>query len=81
MPIVLQLGAKRMVLVGDPRQLPAVVKSPLALEGQLGRSLMERMMKLGRLPVRKLLVQYRMHPQISQFPQHVSKAHVTARCR
>jgi hypothetical protein len=79
---VLQLRPTRLVLAGDPCQLPAVVKSALSRKGVLARSLMERLILLSRrqreggalqasgwrVPVCHLMTQYRMHPQISAFP-------------
>ncbi|GJV28146.1 putative P-loop containing nucleoside triphosphate hydrolase [Tanacetum coccineum] len=66
--IPLQLGGLRhAVLVGDERQLPAMVQSKINEEAEFGRSLFERLVSLGHK--RHLLnVQYRMHPSISQFP-------------
>lgn len=57
----------RAVLVGDPQQLPATVKSQRGKELQLERSLFERLQK-GGCPVKVLSVQYRMHPEIRMFP-------------
>ena len=60
-------GAENLVLLGDPRQLPAVVVSEKCKSGEYGRSLMERLMNLGVESV-LLDIQYRMHPEISSFP-------------
>ena len=60
-------GCSQCVLVGDPQQLPATVLSQRAKELQLERSLFERL-QLAGCPVEVLTVQYRMHPQIRQFP-------------
>ena len=35
-----------MILVGDPKQLPAVVRSPDAKEAKYDRSLFERLMEV-----------------------------------
>ena len=59
----------RAVLVGDPQQLPATVKSQRGKELQLERSLFERLQK-GGCPVKVLSVQYRMHPEIRIFPSN-----------
>lgn len=59
----------RAVLVGDPQQLPATVKSQRGKELQLERSLFERLQK-GGCPVKVLSVQYRMHPEIRMFPSN-----------
>ncbi|KAF8407485.1 hypothetical protein HHK36_006619 [Tetracentron sinense] len=62
--IPLQLpGIRHAILIGDERQLPAMVKS----EAEFGRSLFERMVSLGQ-EKHLLNVQYRMHPSISLFP-------------
>ncbi|CAK7338866.1 unnamed protein product [Dovyalis caffra] len=66
--IPLQLpGLTHAILVGDDRQLPAMVNSKISEEAGLGRSLFERLIKLG---CQKYLlnIQYRMHPSISLFP-------------
>jgi predicted DNA helicase len=56
------------VLAGDHCQLPPTILSPEALEGGLGVSLFERMMRCsdGQLH-RRLDVQYRMHQAIMDF--------------
>jgi hypothetical protein len=58
---------KAFMLVGDPRQLPATVISTRAQGLGLGRSLFERLERLGQ-PVSLLSVQHRMHPAIRSFP-------------
>ncbi|KAK2376777.1 P-loop containing nucleoside triphosphate hydrolase superfamily protein [Trifolium repens] len=66
--IPLQLnGLKRCILIGDERQLPAMVKSKIADRAEFGRSLFERLVMLG-YKKHMLNVQYRMHPSISMFP-------------
>ncbi|GJZ35701.1 UvrD-like helicase, ATP-binding domain, P-loop containing nucleoside triphosphate hydrolase [Tanacetum coccineum] len=66
--IPLQLpGMKHAILIGDERQLPAMVKSNVCIESGFGRSLFERLSYLGH-SVNLLSVQYRMHPSISFFP-------------
>ncbi|XP_042373058.1 uncharacterized protein LOC121967098 isoform X1 [Zingiber officinale] len=55
------------VLVGDECQLPALVKSKVSENAMFGRSLFERLSKLG-FKKHLLNVQYRMHPSISLFP-------------
>ncbi|KAG2489168.1 hypothetical protein HYH03_012394 [Edaphochlamys debaryana] len=57
-----------LVLVGDPRQLPATVLSPAAAAGGYGRSAFERLQAAGRGAV-LLDTQYRMHPAISAWPR------------
>ena len=63
----LSLGAARCVLVGDPQQLPATVISKAAGTLFYSRSLFERF-QLAGCPTLLLSVQYRMHPQIRDFP-------------
>ncbi|OIW17097.1 hypothetical protein TanjilG_20201 [Lupinus angustifolius] len=63
----LTLGAARCVLVGDPQQLPATVISKAAGTLMYSRSLFERFQQAG-CPTMLLSVQYRMHPQIRDFP-------------
>ncbi|XP_010541131.1 PREDICTED: uncharacterized ATP-dependent helicase C29A10.10c [Tarenaya hassleriana] len=63
----LSLGAARCVLVGDPQQLPATVISKAAGTLLYSRSLFERFQQAG-CPTLLLTVQYRMHPQIRDFP-------------
>ncbi|KAL5102073.1 hypothetical protein RYX36_006400 [Vicia faba] len=66
--IPLQLfGVKRCILIGDEKQLPAMVKSKIADRAEFGRSLFERLVMLG-YKKNMLNVQYRMHPSISMFP-------------
>ncbi|CAL5189953.1 unnamed protein product [Lathyrus oleraceus] len=66
--IPLQLfGLKRCILIGDEKQLPAMVKSKIADRAEFGRSLFERLVMLG-YKKHMLNVQYRMHPSISMFP-------------
>nr|XP_043634996.1 uncharacterized protein LOC122606096 [Erigeron canadensis] len=66
--IPLQLeGIRHAILVGDERQLPAMVQSKMCQEAEFGRSLFERLVLLGHKK-HLLNVQYRMHPTISRFP-------------
>lgn len=58
------------VLVGDPQQLPATVKSRVAKTARYDRSLFERLMEAG-VPAKLLSIQYRMHPEIRCFPSCV----------
>ncbi|KAL0664220.1 hypothetical protein Bca4012_101058 [Brassica carinata] len=60
-------GIQHSILIGDEKQLPAMVESQIALEAGFGRSLFER---LAILKHKKYLlnIQYRMHPSISIFP-------------
>uniref|UniRef100_A0A2N9HYT0 DNA2/NAM7 helicase-like C-terminal domain-containing protein n=1 Tax=Fagus sylvatica TaxID=28930 RepID=A0A2N9HYT0_FAGSY len=69
--IPLQLpGLRHAVLIGDERQLPAMVKSKISEEAEFGRSLFQRLALLGHK--KDLLnVQHRMHPEISLFPNRM----------
>uniref|UniRef100_A0A6I8S442 Senataxin n=1 Tax=Xenopus tropicalis TaxID=8364 RepID=A0A6I8S442_XENTR len=65
----------KLVLVGDPEQLPPTVISMKAEELGYGQSLMSRMCSFldstgTKSPVLHLTVQYRMHPDICLFPSH-----------
>ncbi|XP_071707110.1 DNA polymerase alpha-associated DNA helicase A-like [Rutidosis leptorrhynchoides] len=60
-------GLRHAILVGDERQLPAMVQSKTSAEAEFGRSLFERFVLLGHKK-HLLNVQYRMHPSISRFP-------------
>lgn len=66
--IPFHLSPNRLLVVGDPMQLPATVLSRSAERLGLGKSLHERLMyDLGCDHI-MLDVQYRMRPEISQFP-------------
>ncbi|XP_057453485.1 probable helicase MAGATAMA 3 [Lotus japonicus] len=66
--IPLQLpGLHHCILIGDEKQLPALVKSRTADNAEFGRSLFERLVLLG-YKKHMLNVQYRVHPSISLFP-------------
>ncbi|NWX86871.1 SETX helicase, partial [Nothoprocta pentlandii] len=68
----------KLVLVGDPKQLPPTVKSQKAQDYGYDQSLMARLHRhlerqvqqniCSSLPVVQLTVQYRMHPDICLFP-------------
>ncbi|XP_067398011.1 probable helicase senataxin [Emydura macquarii macquarii] len=70
----------KLVLVGDPKQLPPTVISMKAQEYGYDQSMMARLHKhleeqvqqnvIGKLPVMQLTVQYRMHPDICLFPSN-----------
>ncbi|KAJ3362796.1 hypothetical protein GGF31_001326 [Allomyces arbusculus] len=67
--LLLQLPKlRRLVLVGDDRQLPSVVTSDVAKHGKYDRSTLERLKAIG-YPTVFLDTQYRMHPRISAFPR------------
>lgn len=71
MPLYYKIS--RMILIGDPMQLPATVISRRAQEFNYGRSLFERFfIHFGKYsstsPIAMLTEQYRMHPAICLFP-------------
>lgn len=61
-------GLRQLVLVGDPKQLPATVFSQLAKGCGYSISLFERLQEQGK-QYSLLAVQYRMHPVISAWPR------------
>jgi len=65
--IPLSTSQSHCVLVGDPKQLPATVKSRAAQAAKFNRSLFERLMDAG-LTSDLLSIQFRMHPEIAMFP-------------
>eukprot|EP00928_Gymnodinium_smaydae_P035601 TRINITY_DN25022_c1_g4_i1.p1 TRINITY_DN25022_c1_g4~~TRINITY_DN25022_c1_g4_i1.p1 ORF type:complete len:943 (-),score=182.10 TRINITY_DN25022_c1_g4_i1:72-2546(-) len=67
MLVPLKLGCKRLILVGDPEQLPATCFSAVAIEHKYERSLFQRLREC-QYRVNMLQTQYRMHPAISAFP-------------
>lgn len=62
------LGPSRLLIVGDPKQLPSTVLSDRAKQFGLDVSLQERLMNHCNYDYTMLNVQYRMHPEISTFP-------------
>lgn len=64
--IPMALRPERIMIVGDPKQLPATILSQHARA--LSKSLQERLMFDERRPYTMLNVQYRMKPEISKFP-------------
>lgn len=71
MPLCYKIS--KMILIGDPMQLPATVISRHAQEYDFGRSLFERFfIHFGKYdlksPIAMLTEQYRMHPAICHFP-------------
>lgn len=59
---------KRLLIVGDPKQLPSTVLSDRAKKFGFDTSLHERLMHHCSADYVMLDVQYRMHPSISEFP-------------
>ena len=68
--IPFQFRPRRLLAVGDPKQLPASVSSPLCQKLGLDKSLQERLMYDRNYPYIVLDVQYRMKPTICQFPSN-----------
>ncbi|GJQ67888.1 hypothetical protein Trydic_g16648 [Trypoxylus dichotomus] len=72
--IPLMLGVNKLILVGDPQQLPAVTISQQAKDLEYGQSLFQRIRKnfldSPTNPIRMLNIQHRMHPEISLFPNN-----------
>ncbi|KAI7724648.1 hypothetical protein M8C21_006382 [Ambrosia artemisiifolia] len=60
-------GLRDVILIGDEKQLPAMVTSKICEKADFGRSLFERLVSLKH-STHLLNVQYRMHPMISLFP-------------
>ncbi|KAJ1734476.1 ATP-dependent RNA helicase [Coemansia biformis] len=67
--IPLVMGARQVMLIGDHQQLGPVILSKAAASAGLSQSLFERLVFLGIRPHR-LVVQYRMHPCLSEFPSN-----------
>ena len=65
--IPLKYACRRLILVGDPNQLPATVFSDHATKHNYEQSLFQRL-QIGGQRVAMLTTQYRMHPDISRFP-------------
>ena len=65
--IPLNLKPERMILIGDPCQLPATTFHPLSKRLDFNRSCMERLNLIG-FKMSMLKVQYRMLPLIAKFP-------------
>ena len=76
------LGFNKLVMVGDPEQLPATVKSKKAKDNSLDIAMFSRLFKYwddtvekeSDNPVLKLKVQYRMHPSILEWPNRYVKS-------
>ncbi|KAN0003234.1 hypothetical protein ACTFIZ_009409 [Dictyostelium cf. discoideum] len=64
--IPIQHGCKKVVLVGDPKQLPATIISPLAIKYKYDQSLFQRLQEKNQPHM--LTTQYRMHSLIRAFP-------------
>ncbi|XP_059642145.1 uncharacterized protein LOC132284095 isoform X2 [Cornus florida] len=64
---LLKSKGTKCIMVGDPKQLPATVISNVASKYLYQCSMFERLQRAGH-PVVMLTEQYRMHPEICQFP-------------
>lgn len=64
--IPLKYSPKRVILIGDPRQLPATTFSKDSERTKFNRSLFERILQNDILP-NFLDLQYRMQPNLSKF--------------
>jgi len=60
----------KVILAGDPYQLPPVIKSPEAREKGLGMTLLEKWVSANK-PTSFLDTQYRMHPTIMGFSNNI----------
>ena len=65
--IPFQLAPRRVILVGDQKQLPATTFSGNSNETGYCRSLFERLLDSG-FDKLMLTIQFRMHPKIRAFP-------------
>ncbi len=68
--VALTLGSSHAILVGDPQQLPATIFSVSGRNTKYDRSLFQRLEEAGH-EVHLLDTQYRMHPEISEFPRKI----------
>jgi len=66
--LTLAQKARRVVLVGDPKQLQPIIKSSKAQSLGLNVSLLERLSGLPYAQPQLLTLQYRMHPDLNAFP-------------
>jgi hypothetical protein len=64
-------GVRRIIVVGDPKQLPATVISPVCSRAGYGQSWLGRVHTLYPEKVHLLNIQYRMDPQILSFPNRM----------
>ncbi|CAE7456066.1 HELZ2 [Symbiodinium natans] len=67
-PLTLAKNAKKIVMVGDPKQLRPIIISPQAERMGLNISLLERLSDAPAGRPRLLSLQYRMHQELNEFP-------------
>lgn len=67
----LSLNPRNMILVGDPKQLPAVTFSVDNVKAGLVISPMQRLIEICKHPYSILKTQYRMHEDIVAFPNRI----------
>eukprot|EP00931_Biecheleriopsis_adriatica_P033550 TRINITY_DN19479_c0_g1_i1.p1 TRINITY_DN19479_c0_g1~~TRINITY_DN19479_c0_g1_i1.p1 ORF type:complete len:1505 (-),score=233.72 TRINITY_DN19479_c0_g1_i1:143-4630(-) len=67
-PLTLAKNAKKIILVGDPKQLRPIIVNPTAEQLGLNISLLERLSEAPWSRPRLLSLQYRMHPDLNTFP-------------
>lgn len=64
-------GVKRIIVVGDPKQLPATVSHEACRDAGYGESFLSHVLQYYPEKVFLLDVQYRMHPKCLQFSNEV----------
>ncbi|EJW04529.1 hypothetical protein EDEG_01257 [Edhazardia aedis USNM 41457] len=67
--IPLAYGCRKLILVGDHKQLGPIILDKKAAKAGLKETLFERLIKLGNLPF-LLNMQYRMHPKLAEWPSN-----------
>jgi senataxin len=67
--IPFEMGPKRVILVGDQKQLPATTFSENSEKTKYSRSFFERLLDNGYTRY-MLNIQYRMHPMIRKYPSN-----------
>lgn len=69
-PFRLAIDAKKALLVGDTRQLPATTVGVTAKDTHFDHSMMWRLIEENKQPYHSLMVQYRMKENIRHFPSN-----------
>jgi len=65
-PMTISGSCRKVVLIGDQKQLGVISRFRELEKTNLGSSLFERMIRLGQAPSTMLDTQYRMHPDICE---------------